>query len=57
MSSSNVCGHGIFVLIVNQKRSKAVVFGNVVGVEFIFKGFKRWRILSIVWKIVPNARG
>ena len=55
MSSSIVCGHGIFVLIMNQKSSK-VVFGSVV-VEFMFKGFIRWRVLSIVWKSVQNARG
>ena len=31
-------------------------FGNVV-VEFMFKGFNRWGVHSIVWKSVPNARG
>ena len=42
----------------NREQEKVVRwwFGNVV-VEFLFKVFNRRRVLSIVWKTGPTARG
>ena len=49
-----ICGHGIFVLVENQNGFKWW-FDNVI--KYMFKGFDRLGVHSIVWKSVPNLRG